>query len=384
MNTEEKKLSFFQRVDWKKYTIIFVLILVAILCQIIVPNGTFLSSRNLSNLFRQLSITGVIAVGMMLMIVSGNFDLAVGSIVALVGGFAALLQVNLGLSTAVVIPLSLVFGAILGAWQGMWVAYAGVPSYIVTLGDQLMFRGIYLTITKGITITPMHEDFENIMITYISKPVGIAFGAIAALIFIYSIIANRKSQRKYNLKVDSIALTIVKCVIAVVLIGAFVFEMNDYMGIPLGVMILIAVAVVFHFVSTKTRFARRVYAIGGNREAAKLSGIKVERHVMILYILSGVLSGLSAILLTSRLNAAVAAAGTGYETDAISSVVVGGTSLSGGKGTVAGAITGALLVACLTNAMSLLNIDSYVQNIVKGLVLILAVWFDCVSHRKEG
>lgn len=384
MSTQDKKVSFLKGVDWKKYTIVFVLIIVVVLCQIIVPNGNFLSSRNLSNLFRQLSITGVIAVGMMLMIVSGNFDLAVGSIVALVGGFAAILQVNYGLSTALVIPLSLLFGAFLGIWQGAWVAYGKVPSYIVTLGDQLMFRGIYLTITKGITITPMNSDFENIMITYISKPVGIVFGVIAAACFCWAIISGRKSQKKYNLKVDSIGLTIVKCAIAVVLIGAFVFCMNDYMGIPLGVMILIAVALLFHFVSTKTRFARRVYAIGGNREAAKLSGINVERHVMILYILSGVLSGLSAILLTSRLNAAVAAAGTGYETDAISSVVVGGTSLSGGKGSVAGAITGALLVACLTNAMSLLNIDSYVQNIVKGLVLIFAVWFDTVSHRKEA
>ena len=383
MSTNETKVSFLKCIDQKKYTLVIVLIIVAVLCQIIVPNGNFLSSRNLSNMFRQLSITGVVAIGMMMVIVSGNFDLAVGSIVAIVSGFAAVLQVNYGLSTAVVIPLSLLFAALLGVWQGAWVAYGKVPSYIVTLGDQLIFRGIYLTFTKGITITPMNIDFENIMITYIKKPVGIVIGVILAVCFCWAIVSRRKSQRKYNLRVEKNGITVLKCVIAVILVGAFVLCMNDYMGIPLGVMILIAVALVFHFISTKTRFARRVYAIGGNREAAKLSGIDVEKHVMILYVISAVLSGISAILLTSRLNAAVAAAGTGYETDAISSVVVGGTSLSGGKGSVAGAIMGALLVACITNAMSLLNIDSYVQNIVKGMVLILAVWFDVFSRRNE-
>ena len=383
MNTEEKKVGFLQKIDWKKYSIVLVLIAVVILCQIIVPRGTFLSSRNLSNLFRQLSITGVISVGMMLMIVSGNFDLAVGSIVALAGGAAAILQVDYHVSTPVAILAALAVGAILGVWQGFWVAYAGVPSYIVTLGDQLMFKGMYLTLTKGITITPMNDSFEAIMVTYLNKPFGIILGVIAAVGFVYTILANRESQKKYNLDVENMGVTVAKLVAAVGLIAVFVWAMNDYMGVPLSVVILIVVALVIHLVATRTRFARRVYAIGGNREAARLSGIKVERHVMILYILMGVLSGISAILLTSRLNAAVAAAGQGYETDAISSVVVGGTSLTGGKGSVAGAIVGALLVSCLMNAMSLLNMDSYVQSIVKGLVLILAVWFDTYSHAKE-
>lgn len=375
--------DYLKHVDLRTYTMIFILIAVVIFFQNIVPDGLFLGSRNLSNLFRQLSITGVITLGMMLLIVSGNFDLAVGSTVALVGGLVAIAQVRYGLSTPLVIALAFVVGAIIGAWQAFWVAYRKVPSFIVTLGDMLLLRGAYLTITKGITINPMNEDFAAIMTTYLPKSIGIGIGALAAVAIAFVFYSQRKSQMKYNLRQDKIWMVVVKTLLGWVLVGLFVYKMNTYEGIPLSVLILMIVALIFQFITTKTRFARRVYAIGGNPEAAKLAGIDVRKHVASLYVISGLLCALSAILLTSRLDAAVAAAGNGYEMDSIPACVVGGTSLSGGKGTILGAIVGALLIACLANGMSLLNIDDYIQRIVKGLVLILAVWFDVANQTKK-
>ena len=372
-----------KRVDLQSYTMVFILILVVIMFQCIVPGGIFLSSRNLSNLFRQLSITGVITMSTMLMICSGNFDLAVGSIVALVGGIMAILQVQHGWSTPMVIMTGVASSIVVGLWQGFWVAYCRVPSYIVTLGNTLLLRGAYLTITKGITINPMHQDFEAIMVTYLPSWLGYVLGIIACVAAVFVVLNQRKNQIKYNLKADKMWMVITKIVIACALIITFVLSMNNYEGIPLSVMILVIVALAFQVITTKTRFARRVYAIGGNPEAAKLAGIDVRKHVCSLYVINAVMCALSAVLLTSRLNAAVAAAGTNYEMEAIPACVVGGTSLSGGKGTIIGACVGALLIACLVNGMSLLNISDYVQRMVKGLIMILAVWFDVANQKKK-
>ena len=367
----------------RMYAMILVLIIVSIFFQIVVPGGIFLSARNLSNLFRQLTITGVITMGMMKLIISGNFDLAVGSIVALVGGFAAIMQVEYGMSTWLVIPLSLLLGVALGSWQGFWVAYQRVPSFIVTLGNMMLFRGIYLTVRGGATIQPMKKDFAAIMTTYIPVEAGVIIGVIAAVAFTLLFLSRRNAQIRYGLTVENIRTTVLKIAIAVVLITLFVYQMNAFNGIPVSVIIFIGVVLLFYFMTTKTRYSRRVYAIGGNPEAAKLAGIDVKKYVFTLFLINGALSALSGILLTSRLNAAVIAAGTAYEMDVISAVVVGGVSLSGGKGTVIGVLIGALLISTLGNGMSLLNIDSNVQNIVKGLVLILAVWFDVATQSKS-
>ena len=373
----------FGSLDLRTYTMVFVLIIVLVLFQVVVPGGIYLSSRNLSNLFRQMSITGVITMGTMMLICSGNFDLAVGSVVALTGGIMALLQVNLGWSTPAVILVGLAAGLVLGLWQGIWVAYLNVPSYIVTLGDQLIFRGIYLTLTKGITVTPIHEDFTAIMTSFLPRVLGIVIGVIACIAAAAVFYLKRRSQLKYNLKADKLWAVVLKIAIAWVLIAILVQRMNSYEGIPVAVIILIVVGLIFQFITTKTRFGRRVYAIGGNKESAKLAGINVRKSVAILYVISGALCSLSAVLLTSRLNAAVAAAGNAFEMDCIPACVVGGTSLTGGKGTIAGAIVGALLIACLANGMSLLNFSDYSQRIVKGLVMIVAVWFDVFTQTRK-
>lgn len=382
MNKELTNKKWLQKVNWRTYTMIFALILIAIFFQII-TDGIFFKSRNLSNLIRTMSITGVIAMGVVLLIVSGNFDLAVGSIVGLSGGIAAIMQVTFGWSTPMVILAALAVGVAIGVWQGFWVAYRSVPSFIVTLGGMLMFRGLYLVITNGITITPMNPDFTFIGQGFLPKEAGLIIGCVAILAVVVLMLKQRNSRKRYALDMEPMWQTVVKIVIFSALIGIFVLIMNDYNGIPVPVLILVGVIILFAFIAAKTRFGRNVYAIGGNIEAARLSGINVKRNVLGLYIITGLLSALSGILLTARMDGATASAGNSFEMDAISACVLGGTSLAGGKGTIMGAVIGALIIACLDNGMSLMNLSYNYQSIVKGLVLILAVWFDVANQQKK-
>ena len=382
MKADITKTSVLSRINWRTYTMIVALVLIAVFFQII-TNGIFLNSRNFSNLIRAMSITGVISVGAVLLIISGNFDLAVGSIVALTGGIAAILQVNFGWSTVAAIPVAVLCGVLIGLWQGFWVAYKRIPSFIVTLGGMMIFRGAYLVMTDGVTITPLHKDFSAISQSFLPKEIGIVLGAAAILLSVFSVLSKRKSRKRYDFKVDSYPAMIVKLVVIAALIAAFVFMMNGYYGIPYPVLIFILLVIVFSFVSKRTRFGRNIYAIGGNLEAARLSGINVSKNILFMYIITGVLSAISGILLTSRLDGATSAAGTSYEMDVIASCVIGGTSLNGGKGTVLGTVIGALIIASLDNGMSLMNLSTNYQSVVKGLVLIFAIWFDVASQAKK-
>jgi D-xylose transport system permease protein len=380
-NLQGKSGKLLPKINLRTYTMIFALIIIAIMFQLL-TRGIFLSPRNLSNLFRAMAITGVLSMGMVLLIVSSNFDLSVGSALALTGGIAAVLQVWYGISTPIAIIAALFTGILIGLWQGFWVAYRGVPSFIVTLGNMLAFRGLYLVITQGITITPIKSDFMAISQSYLPGPVNYIFTLFVIGGIVVFNARKRISRTKYGFSNERMVLTIIKIIVESALVGLFVYMMIRFRGIPTPVIILLTLLLVFIFIAEKTRFGRRVYAIGGNVEAAKLSGINVSRHVLILFVISGVLSAISGIMLTSRLASAVAAAGTSYEMDVISACVIGGTSLAGGKGTIFGAIIGALIIASLDNGMSLLNVTYYYQNIVKGLVLIVAVWFDVATQKK--
>ena len=383
MNKElSGKKSFLKNIQWRTYTMILALIVIAILFQII-TDGIFFKPRNFSNLIRQMSITGVIAVGTVLMIVSGNFDLAVGSIVGLCGGVAAMLQFNMGWSTPAAIGAALLAGIVIGLWQGFWVAYRKVPSFIVTLGGMMIFRGLYLVLTDGITITPMAKDFTVIGQGFVPMEAGWFLGGAAIIITVFAMLRKRASRIKYGFAVSSIPATILKICLFSALIVVFVLMMNGYNGIPNPVLIFVALIIIFTFIATQTKFGRNVYAIGGNKEAAQLSGINVKRNVLWLYVITGLLSAVSSVLLTARMDGATASAGTSYEMDVISACVLGGTSLTGGKGTIVGAVIGALIIASLDNGMSLMNLSYNYQSMVKGLVLILAVWFDVANQVKR-
>lgn len=366
----------------RDYTMIIVLIIIAVVFQIL-TKGTFLSARNISTLIRQMSIIAIISTSMMMLIVSGNFDLSVGSIVLLAGGVPAILQVWFGWSTPMAILAGLVVGALLGAWQGYWVAYMGLPSFIVTLGGMMAFKGIYLVITNGVTVGPLDASFSVISQGFIGKVPGMILALIACAVVIWSSFKKWNDRKKYGFQSASSKLFILKVVLYCALILLLVGAMNAYKGIPYPVLLLAVVVIVIGFLTQKTIFGRSVFAIGGNQEAAVYSGLKVKRVIFTLFVISGFLSAISGALSSARLNGATASAGAMFEMDAIAGCVIGGTSLNGGKGSIAGAMVGTLIMASLDNGMSLMNISSNYQYVVKGLVLILAVWMD-VRGKKQN
>lgn len=374
----ERGLSF--KFDLQSYTLIIALVLIAIIFGFF-TGGEFLSSRNISNLFTQMSVIAVLAIGMTLVIVAGHIDLSVGSIVGLTGGIAAILQVWYDWNTFLVVIAAIVIGAIIGLWQGWWVAYRAVPAFIVTLGGMLIFRGILIGLSKGQTVAPMSESFKTIGNSYFPYVPGYILALISIALLVFFTMKNRQKRNSMGLLLASPMIDYGKITAYSFFILLATYMLNRYYGIPVPILIVIAIAVVFIFISNKTSFGRFVYAIGGNPEAAALSGINIKKNTIWVFIIMGALSGIAGLLLTSRLNAATVSAGNSYELDAIAACVIGGTSLMGGKGKIVGALIGALIMASIDNGMSMMNIGAYWQYIVKGLILIVAVWIDISSKK---
>lgn len=370
-----KALSF----DIRAYGLIIALAFIALLFTLL-TDGDFLSSRNLSNLFRQMSVISILAIGMTLVIITGHIDLSVGSLAGLTGGMAAILQVWFGWDTGWVLLLALLAGLLLGGWQGWWVAYRGIPSFIVTLGGMLIFRGILIGISKGETVAPLEASFQRIGQSYLPYAAGYILAGIVILFLFLLTARKRKKRREWGLKLEEPVVSYGKAAVYSLLIMLFAYMMNRYLGIPVPILLVLLLLLVFGFVLNRTRFDRYLYAIGGNSEAAKYSGISVKRHTFAVFVIMGLLSALAGLILTARLNAATVGAGQMYELDAIAACVIGGTSLKGGTGSVTGSLIGALVMTSLDNGMSMMDIDAFWQYIVKGLILILAVWWDLSSE----
>lgn len=371
-------LSF--KFDLQAYTLIIALVLIAVIFSAF-TGGEFLSSRNLSNLITQMSVIAVLAIGMTLVIVAGHIDLSVGSLVGLTGGIAAILQVWQGWGTFSVVMAAIVIGAILGLWQGWWVAYRAVPAFIVTLGGMLIFRGILIGLSKGQTVAPMEDNFKQIGNSYFPYIPGYILAVISIGLLVFWTLQNRKKRKQLGLMIPAAALDFGKVGIYAFFILLTTYMLNRYLGIPVPFLIVILFAAVFIFISNKTSFGRSIYALGGNQEAAALSGINIKRSTLWVFITMGALCGVAGVLLTSRLNAATVSAGNMYELDAIAACVIGGTSLVGGRGKIVGALIGALIMASIDNGMSMMNIQAFWQYIVKGLILIVAVWIDISSKK---
>jgi D-xylose transport system permease protein len=366
----------------KQYSMYIALIFIWIFF-IIMTDGTFMAMRNLSNLSRQVSIIAILATGMTLVIITGNIDLSVGSLMGLIGAICAVFQAWYGMGTLPVIIIAILFGSLIGLFNGYLISFAKIPSFVVTLAGLLIFRGLLIAINKGITISPMTESFKLIGQTYLSKGVGYILCIAAILIYDLISIKSRSFKVKYNFKIESLNKFILKLAFYNILIIIFTLIMNIYKGIPIPVIIMLAVIVAFTFVMQRTKFGRYIYAVGGNIEAAFYSGINTKFIILFVFIIMGALSSISGIILTARLNAATVTAGTNMELDAIAASVIGGTSFSGGIGSIPGAILGALIMASLDNGMSLLNMNVSWQYIVKGAVLLVAVLFDVYSKNKE-
>lgn len=379
LQEKERKLSF--KFDLQSYTLIFALVSIAIIFTIL-TGGEFVSSRNISNLFTQMSVIAILAVGMTLIIVAGHIDLSVGSIVGLTGGIAAMLQVWQGWGTPAVVLAAVVFGAVLGLWQGWWVAYRAVPAFIVTLGGMLIFRGILIGLSDGQTVAGLDASFKKIGNSYLPFVFGYILVAVAVILLFTITMRGRSKRSEMGLLVAPASIDYGKITFYSVMIFGMTYMLNRYLGVPVPFLIVVSIALLFVFVTNKTAFGRRIYAMGGNPEAAALSGINIKRNTLSVFIIMGALAGVAGVLLSARLNAATVSAGNSYELDAIAACVIGGTSLMGGKGKIFGALIGALIMASIDNGMSMMNIGAYWQYIVKGLILILAVWVDVVSKNK--
>ena len=343
------------------------------------PYGIFLSAINFSKLLQQTAVTGVLAVGMLMVIVSGNIDLSVGAVVGLAGGIAAMTQ---GWGLVPSLALAIIIGLVIGAIQGSLVAYVNIPSFIVTLGGLQAWRGAILKLTKGATIPVELPFFRSLGRDFIDPRIGFVLAATAIAAIAWSNVRRNRARRKHGLPVLSVPSIAVRIAVPSIVIIAFIFLMNKAGGVPIPVIFLLAVALAGAFLTANTTFGRYLYAIGGNPDAARLSGINLKRYILAAFCLMGALAGLAAILHTARVGSASPDAGTLMELDAIASCVIGGTSLMGGRGTVFGAVLGALILASLDNGMSLLNVENWAQYVVKGGVLVAAVGFDMFGRRK--
>lgn len=366
----------------RAYGMLFVLIAIWVYFQV-QTDGLFLSSGNMTNLLRQASLIAILAVGMVLVIVSGHIDLSAGSAVGLIAIIAADLQINHGVATVPTIALAILAGLGMGVWQGFWIAYAGVPSFVVTLAGLLMFRGIALVITKGFTFAPFEESYLKVFQSFLE--VGLS---VALIVAVFVLCAVATAWERLRLSRRPSVSTVVNTVAGVIIVAgacaylAWVF--TDDRGMPVPILILGVIAGVLAFAARRTRFGRHLYAIGGNRDAARLSGINIKRNTFFVFVLMGALYGVTGVLLGARLASAPPNAGFFMELDAIAAAVIGGTSLMGGVGTIGGALVGALLLQSIANGMSLQNIQSDYQLIVTGLLLIGAVYIDMVTKRRRS
>ncbi|MCT4605474.1 MAG: sugar ABC transporter permease [Marinisporobacter sp.] len=365
----------------RKYTMIIALVGIWLLFTFLDDTGTFLTSRNLANLFKQMSVTAILAMGMFMILVDLHIDLSLGSLVGLSGGVCALLMYHFNMHPFLAIILTMLFGVCCGIFTGAWVN-AGVPAFIASLGGMLAYRGLIMGISGGQSIPTSHPAFRFLGTAYVPHSVGWMIGIVASVAIVYMLIRKRQSRIKFGFEVKPMALETFYMVVYVGIIMTFVVVMNSYKGIPMPIAIVMVLALILNFVATKTKFGRQVFAIGGNKEAARLSGVDIKKRTLQIFIISGLMAAVAGILLTARLGTATTDAGNGFELDAVASCVIGGTSLLGGEGTIIGAVLGALVMASIDNGMSILDTQAYWQLIVKGMILIIAVFVDIYTKKK--
>lgn len=345
-------------------------------------SDTFLTAMNLSNLTRQYFDIGIISVGMTMVILIAGIDLSVGSVVALSGVTVALLM-KAGVPVFFAILITVILcGVAVGMWNGFWIAKYNIPPFIITLGMMTIARGLAHVLSKSSAVPITNDLFGKIAGNYISVRVSAVILGLTLILGILSIIMGVRQNQKYGIPVNRLNV-ILKIIMNAAGVGFLSWIFLSYKGIPIPVMILVVIVLVGMFTLNNTKFGRRLYAVGGNEEAARLSGINLFNTKMWVFTIVSTLAAISGILITSRLNSAPPNAGEMKELDVIAAVVIGGTSLSGGSGSIKGAIVGTFIIGFLNNGMSLMGVDTPYQNIIKGMIIILAVWFDVLQKRKK-
>ena len=355
-------------------------------------DGILLTPQNVTNIVVQNSYILILAIGMVIVIIAGHIDLSVGSVVAFTGAVAGVLTVRQGLPWWVGVIGALVIGALVGAWQGYWVAFVGIPAFIVTLAGMLIFRGATMVTLGNTQISPFPDTFRNIASGYINGWLGgsgidvftLVLGAIGVAGFAVSQWRSRRARIAYQQVVDSVPMFVGRIILMAAVAMAFAWELAKYKGLPIVLIILAVLILVYSAIAQRSVFGRHVYSIGGNLNAAMLSGIKVKWVNFWIFVNMGVLSGLAGIVFTARLNLANPKAGTGFELDAIAACFIGGAAVTGGVGTVIGTIIGGLIIGVMNNGVSIMGVGIDYQQAIKGLVLLLAVAFDVYNKRRAG
>lgn len=386
MNTLKKIISN----NVRQFGMVIALVVIAILFQFL-TGSVLLTPLNITNIIMQNSYIILLAFGMLIVIITGEIDLSVGSVVAFVGAVSGILLVNQDLPVIVGIFLSLLIGAAIGAFNGFWVAYVRIPAFIVTLASMLIFRGLTLVALNGETIAPFPDSFRSLSTAFIPDIFNggnlhiltILVGALLTVVYIIFEYRNRQNDKKYNVDTSSNSLFIAKLVIAAVIINTFTFVLAQYEGIAIVLVLIFFIYLIYASMMNKTVLGRHIYAVGGNENAARLSGINSNKVKFWVFVNMGVLSALAGLIFAGRLNAATPQAGTGFELDAIAAAVIGGASMTGGVGTVFGAVIGALVMGILNNGMSIMGIGIDWQQAIKGLVLLAAVTFDILYKKKK-
>lgn len=354
----------------------------------ITTDGIFISSRNISNLINMTGYIAVLAIGMTLVIVIRHIDLSVGFLSGFLGAICAIMMMKWGWSVWIAVPLVLVFGILIGCVNGFLVAKVNIPAFVATLAGWLIFRGLILWVTEEtgtiIISDPVFIAIGNGFIPDISDLgfhlLTVILGAVCILLFILSELHNRSVKRRYNFEVLSMNIFVLKLIFISAMIAYITWILAGYNGLSWTVVIVAITAFVYHFITTRTILGRHIYALGGNPEAAKLSGVSVIKITFWVFCSMGMLSALSGILFASRLQSATTTAGTLFELDAIAAAYVGGVSAAGGVGKVTGSLIGALVMSSLISGMNLMGIGIYYQYIIRGAVLVIAVIFDVTTR----
>jgi putative multiple sugar transport system permease protein len=380
------------KINLKQYGMMIALVVIFVIFTAL-SGSKNASAMNINNLIMQNSYVVVLAVGMLLCIITGNIDLSVGSVVAFEGAFCAILVLDYKIPILVAFWIVLVSGLLIGMWQGIFIAKLGVPPFIVTLANMLIFRGLTMVILRGQTKGPLPDDYVQVGAGYLPalniqiggfnlEIISVIAGIVGSLAIIYVEFRSIANKKKYNFKTPPMIQTILKLSIIIAVLNFFTIRLSQYNGLPVVLMIMLALILLYTFITGRMVVGRQIYAVGGNKKAAGLSGIKTDKVMFWVYANMGLLCALAGIVLSARNASATPKAGDGFELDAIASCYIGGASAYGGTGTVIGAVVGALIMGVLNNGMSLIGWTVDIQRVVKGLVLLGAVTIDLLSKHK--
>ena len=386
-----KTLSALFRSNIRQYGMLIALISIMIFFQY-TTEGILLKPINITNLVLQNSYIIAMALGMLLIIVSGAIDLSVGSIAAFIGAIAAVLMVKLHVHWSITMLISLVIGALVGIFQGYWIAYLKIPSFIVTLAGMLIFRGLTLLTLQGEAVGPFPVEFQRLSTGFIPDIfhyeglhiTTLLLATIFSGMIIFLDFRSRKNQQKYNFEVTPFPFFVVKNIFIVGAVMWLSYLLASYKGYPNVLIVLFFLIAGYAFVANQSVIGRRIYAMGGNEKAARLSGVHTRRLLFGTFVNMGVLAALAGMIVAARLNTATPKAGDGFELDVIAAVFIGGASATGGIGTIIGAVVGAFLIGVMNNGMSIMGIGIDWQQAIKGFVLLLAVFFDVYNKNKSS